>query len=176
MKLYIYSLSLSLYQGAAYRANLLIGPDFPCQNRGPYKILTVYTSFREWINYPVNGFRALTSTQLDQFTLGIMTEQEMQIMKRVQQKTNKPVGWVPMAWSINLINEMRKNKFIGNSHTFAPSLNCDLLFRSFHQISDDKGHEKLLMEIKRIESANYKLKCLVWINFPIIYTQVYYCD
>ena len=61
----------------------------------------------------------MTSTQLDQFTLGIMTEKEMQIMKRVQQKTNKPVGWVPMAWSINLINEMRKNKFIGNLRTFA---------------------------------------------------------
>ena len=48
-----------------------------------------------------------------------MTEEEMQIMKRVQRKTNKPLGWVPMAWSINLINEMRKNKFIGNLRTFA---------------------------------------------------------
>ena len=29
------------------------------------------------------------------------------------------------------------------------------------------------MEIKKIESANYKLKCLVWVNFPMIYTQVF---
>ena len=50
-----------------------------------------------------------------------MTEEEMQIIKRVQllhpfydlhcnKKTNKPVGWVPMAWSINLINEIREKK------------------------------------------------------------------
>ena len=41
-------------------------------------------------------------------------------------------------------------------------------------IADDKGHEKLLNEVRGVESANYKLRCLVWVNFPMIYTQV--CD
>ena len=49
-----------------------------------------------------------------------MTEEEMQIMKRVQQKTNNPVGWVPMTWSINLINEMREKK-IKNLGFWTPS-------------------------------------------------------
>ena len=41
----------------------------------------------------------------------------------------------------------------------------------FH-LADDKGHEKLLNEIKCVESNNYKLRCLVWVNFPMAYTQV----
>ena len=60
-----------------------------------------------------------------------MTEEEMQIIKRVQllhpfydlhcnKKTNKPVGWVPMAWSINLINEIREKK-IKNLGFWTPS-------------------------------------------------------
>ena len=41
----------------------------------------------------------------------------------------------------------------------------------FPHLADDKGHEKLLNEIKGVESANYKLRCLVWVNFPLAYTQ-----
>jgi len=73
----------------------------------------------------------------------------MQIMKRVQGRTNKSVKWVPMAWCVNLLNQLKRRKFI-----------------------DDKGHEKLLNEVRGVESANYKLRCLVWVNFPMIYTQV----
>ena len=36
---------------------------------------------------------------------------------------------------------------------------------------DDKGHEKLLNEIKKVESTNYNLRTLVWVNFPMAYTQ-----
>ena len=41
----------------------------------------------------------------------------MQIIKRVKERsegrTNKSVKWVPMAWSVNLLNEMKRKKFIG---------------------------------------------------------------
>ena len=36
----------------------------------------------------------------------------------------------------------------------------------------EKGHEKLLFEIKGLDSTNYKLRSLVWVNFPLAYTQV----
>ena len=46
-----------------------------------------------------------------------MTEEEMQIIKRVKERSedrnNKCVKWVPMAWSVNLLNEMKRRKFIG---------------------------------------------------------------
>ena len=46
-----------------------------------------------------------------------MTEDEMQIMKRVKERsegrTNKCVKWLPLAWSVNLLNEMKRKKFIG---------------------------------------------------------------
>ena len=46
-----------------------------------------------------------------------MTEEEMQIIKRVQERStgrsNKSVKWVPMTWSVNLLNEMKREKFIG---------------------------------------------------------------
>ena len=38
-------------------------------------------------------------------------------------------------------------------------------------MADDKGHEKLTFEIKGIGTTNYKLKSLVWVNFPLVYTQ-----
>ena len=38
-------------------------------------------------------------------------------------------------------------------------------------MADDKGHEKLTYEIKGIGTTNYKLKSLVWVNFPLVYTQ-----
>ena len=47
-------------------------------------------------------------------------------------------------------------------------------YRFLFLIADDKGHEKLLNEVRGVESANYKLRCLVWVNFPMIYTQVWY--
>ena len=41
----------------------------------------------------------------------------MQIIKRVKERsegrTNQSVKWVPMAWSVNLLNEMKRKKFIG---------------------------------------------------------------
>ena len=47
----------------------------------------------------------------------LMTEEEMQIIKRVQERStgrsNKSVKWVPMTWSVNLLNEMKREKFIG---------------------------------------------------------------
>ena len=47
----------------------------------------------------------------------LMTEEEMQIMKRVKERsegrTNKCVKWLPLAWSVNLLNEMKRRKFIG---------------------------------------------------------------
>ena len=49
-----------------------------------------------------------------------------------------------------------------------------LMQRTLHEVfhlADDKGHEKLLNEIKCVESNNYKLRCLVWVNFPMAYTQ-----
>ena len=43
-----------------------------------------------------------------------MTEEEMQIIKRVKERSeDKCVKWVPMAWSVNLLNEMKRRKFIG---------------------------------------------------------------
>ena len=38
-------------------------------------------------------------------------------------------------------------------------------------LADDKGHEKLLNEIKKVENTNYNLRTLVWVNFPMAYTQ-----
>ena len=46
----------------------------------------------------------------------MMTEEEMQIIKRVQGRTNKCVKWVPMAWCVNLLNELKRKKFIGTFH------------------------------------------------------------
>ena len=47
----------------------------------------------------------------------LMTEEEMQIIKRVKERsegrTNKCVKWLPLAWSVNLLNEMKRRKFIG---------------------------------------------------------------
>ena len=44
----------------------------------------------------------------------LMTEEEMQIIKRVKERSeDKCVKWVPMAWSVNLLNEMKRRKFIG---------------------------------------------------------------
>ena len=38
----------------------------------------------------------------------------MQIIKRVKERSeDKCVKWVPMAWSVNLLNEMKRKKFIG---------------------------------------------------------------
>ena len=41
----------------------------------------------------------------------------MQIIKRVKERSedrnNKCVKWVPMAWSVNLLNEMKRKKFLG---------------------------------------------------------------
>ena len=74
-----------------------------------------------------------------------------------------------MAWSVNLLNELRRNKFIGEHIKFVQWLR--FIHEADLQIADDKGHEKLLNEIKQVESANYKLKCLVWVNFPMAYTQ-----
>jgi len=79
----------------------------------------------------------------------VLTEEERSIIKDVQGRTTKSVKWLPLTWSIKLLKEMRRKKFI-----------------------DDKGHEKLLFEIKNVESTNYKLRCLVWVNFPMAYTQV----
>ena len=45
--------------------------------------------------------------------IDIMTQEEMQIMKRVQSRTNKSVKWVPMAWCVNLLNQLKRRKFIG---------------------------------------------------------------
>ena len=99
----------------------------------------------------------------------------MQIMKRVQGRTNKSVKWVPMAWCVNLLNQLKRQKFIGT--VLCPSFFLQILlkpYRLLFLIADDKGHEKLLNEVRGIESANYKLRCLVWVNFPMIYTQVCY--
>ena len=41
-------------------------------------------------------------------------------------------------------------------------------------VADDKGHEKLLNEIRKLENTNYNLRTLVWVNFPMAYTQVSY--
>ena len=38
--------------------------------------------------------------------------------------------------------------------------------------SDKNGHANLLNEVKGIQSANYKLRSLVWVNFPLAYTQL----
>ena len=46
-----------------------------------------------------------------------------------------------------------------------------ILYEADFHLADDKGHEKLLNEIKQVESANYRLRCLVWVNFPMAYTQ-----
>ena len=55
--------------------------------------------------------------------------------------------------------------------TFVLSRYCKNPTELLFLIADDKGHEKLLNEVRGVESANYKLKCLVWVNFPMAYTQ-----
>ena len=47
----------------------------------------------------------------------MMTEEEKRIIKTVQERSTKCVKWLPMAWSVNLLNEMKRKKFIGISLT-----------------------------------------------------------
>ena len=43
----------------------------------------------------------------------MVTEEERKIIKNVQGRTTKSVRWLPLAWSVNLIKELRSKKFIG---------------------------------------------------------------
>ena len=60
-------------------------------------------------------------------SIEMMTEEEMRIIKTVQSRTNKTVKWVPMAWSVNLLNELKRKKFIGISSKLM------LLQRTLHE-------------------------------------------
>ena len=44
----------------------------------------------------------------------MLTEAEKTIMMRVEERSNKWIKWLPLKWSVNLINEMKKKKLIGN--------------------------------------------------------------
>ena len=44
---------------------------------------------------------------------GVLTEEERSIIKDVQGRTTKSVKWLPLTWSIKLLKEMRRKKFIG---------------------------------------------------------------
>ena len=43
----------------------------------------------------------------------MLTEAEKTIMMRVEERSNKWIKWLPLKWSVNLINEMKKKKLIG---------------------------------------------------------------
>ena len=43
----------------------------------------------------------------------MLTEAEKTIMMRVQERSNKWIKWLPLMWSVNLVNEMKKKKLIG---------------------------------------------------------------
>ena len=45
----------------------------------------------------------------------MITEEEKRIIKKVQNDYQHPkcVRWLPMAWSVNLLKELRRKKFIG---------------------------------------------------------------
>ena len=45
----------------------------------------------------------------------MVTEEERRIIKNVQGRTTKSVRWLPLAWSVNLIQELRSKKFIGTN-------------------------------------------------------------
>ena len=47
----------------------------------------------------------------------MVTEEERRIIKSVQGRTTKSVRWLPLAWSVNLIQELRSKKFIGTNFT-----------------------------------------------------------
>ena len=47
------------------------------------------------------------------FSTEMVTEEERRIIKNVQGRTTKSVRWLPLAWSVNLIKELRSKKFIG---------------------------------------------------------------
>ena len=43
----------------------------------------------------------------------MLTEAEKAIMMRVEERSDKWIKWLPLKWSVNLINEMKKKKLIG---------------------------------------------------------------
>ena len=51
------------------------------------------------------------------FSTEMVTEEERRIIKNVQGRTTKSVRWLPLAWSVNLIQELRSKKFIGTNFT-----------------------------------------------------------
>ena len=45
----------------------------------------------------------------------MLTKEEKTIMERVQDRSDKWIKWLPLKWSVNLVNEMRKKKIIGTN-------------------------------------------------------------
>ena len=50
---------------------------------------------------------------------GLLTEEEKEIMLNMESSYSRHVcgrwrGWIPLTWSIKLLNEMRREKLIGN--------------------------------------------------------------
>ena len=43
----------------------------------------------------------------------MLTKEEKTIMERVQDRSDKWIKWLPLKWSVNLVNEMKKKKLIG---------------------------------------------------------------
>ena len=105
----------------------------------------------------------------------LLTMEEKEIIKNIESKSDKHVrgswrGWITLAWCTKLLNEMRREKLIGicGFNTILGMIsNLTICIHS----ADEKGHEKLVSEIKEVYSTNYKLKSLVWVNFPLAYTQ-----
>ena len=54
-------------------------------------------------------------SQMPSASIGMLTEDENIIMTRIKEGTTKCMKWLPLTWSVNLLNEMRRKHFIGKS-------------------------------------------------------------
>lgn len=113
-------------------------------------------------------------------------------LEEIRQKSDKDLQWVPNVWCVNVLKEMLDQKLIAGTklthavqvrhkffHTSRSLNNCihktnlhypdDCLFVC---VLDVRAYCYLLDEMNRIDLKNNTLQSLVWVNFPLAYTQV----
>ena len=78
----------------------------------------------------------------------MVTEEESRIIKNVQGRTTKSVRWLPLAWSVNLIKELRSKKFLGTH------------FKENVRLINDQGLNKTKKVLKYL--YNFEKKCCFW--------------
>ena len=55
----------------------------------------------------------LFDTYFNPNNIGLLSSKEKHILENIQKRTDKPLKWIPLVWSINLLNKMRQEKFLG---------------------------------------------------------------